>query len=132
MVEKNVFLDVIGYNPRTKILDVLITGRKLDYSATGIIRAADIGRATFYDVFPQLLKQGLVLFTQKIGNIQLYTINQKSLVVQQLIKLHNLVLREVLEKYEEETKTVETVQEVIRGSTGGKSRVKARVLEVLE
>ncbi len=107
MKEKNAFLDVLGYNPQAKILDVLITGRRLEYSASGIIRAADIGRATFYMLFPQLLKQNLILPTKKIGNIQLYTINQKNPTVQQLIKLHNQILRSVFEKHKVEIKPVE-------------------------
>ena len=99
MKEKNAFLDVLGYSPQAKILDVLITGRRLEYSATGIIRAADIGRATFYKIFPPLLKQHIILPTKKIGNIQLYTINQKNPTAQQLIKLHAQILRGILEKY---------------------------------
>jgi len=99
MSEKNAFLDVIGYSPQAKILDALVTGRRLEYSATGIINSADIGRATFYKIFPEMLKQGLVVQTKKIGNIQLYTINQKSLTVQHLIKMHNQILKGVLEKY---------------------------------
>ena len=99
MIEKNAFLEVLGYSPRTKILDALLTGRRLDYTATGIIRAADVARATFYKVFPQLLKQGIVHATRKIGNIQLYTINQQNPAVQQLIKMHQQVLHNVLEKY---------------------------------
>lgn len=107
MPEKNAFLSVVGYAPRAKILDVLITGRRLDYSATGIIRAAEIGRATFYKIFPILHKQGLVTLTRKIGNIQLYTINQQNPTVQQLIKLHQQVLRSVLENYKTDIKTAE-------------------------
>lgn len=99
MAEKNAFLDVIGYSPQAKILDLLITGRRLEYSATGIIRGAEIGRATFYKLFTRLLKQGFIVQTQKIGNIQLYTINQKNPTIQQLIKLHNQVLKEILEKH---------------------------------
>ena len=101
MNKKNAFLDVIGHDPQAKILDALITGRRLDYSATGIIRAAEIGRATFYKIFPKLRKQGFVITTRKVGNIQLYTINQKNPTVQQLIKLHQHVLREVIKTHKE-------------------------------
>lgn len=98
MEEKNAFLDVLGYSPQARIIDILITGRRLEYSATGIIQGADVGRATFYKIFPQLLKQGLIVQTKKIGNIQLYAINQKNSIVQYLIKLHNKILEVVLEK----------------------------------
>jgi len=109
MSEKNAFLDVLGYNPQAKILDVLITGRRLEYSATGIIRAADIGRATFYKIFPHLIKQSLILITKKIGNIQLYTINQKNPTVQHLIKLHGQILKGILEQHKQtEIETPET------------------------
>ena len=99
MSERNAFLEVIGYDPQAKILDTLITGRRIDYTATGIINASEIGRATFYTVFPKMLKQNIATTTRKIGNIQLYTINQKNPTVQQLIKLHQQILRQVLEKH---------------------------------
>ena len=99
MDEANAFLDIIGHSPQAKLLDVLITGRRLDYSATGIIRAAEIGRATFYEVFPQLIKQELVTLTRKIGNIQLYTINQKNPIVQNLIKLHSQAIKQEIQKH---------------------------------
>lgn len=106
MNEKNAFLEVIGYDPQAKILDALITGRRLDYSATGIIRAADIARATFYAIFPRMLKNGLVVATRKVGNIQLYTVNQKSPIVQQLIRLHQHALKQVLEKHKVELEPI--------------------------
>lgn len=99
MGERNAFLEIIGYDPQAKILDTLITGRRIDYTATGIIKAAEIGRATFYTVLPKMLKQNIITTTRKIGNIKLYTINQKNPTVQQLIKLHQQVLRQVLEKH---------------------------------
>ncbi len=113
MTDKNAFLDVIGHNPQAKIFDALITGRRLDYSATGIIRATGIGRATFYRIFPKLLKQGLISSTKKIGNIQLYTINQQNPIIQQLIKLHNQVLRSILEKHKAvQIKTAECAEPI--------------------
>ncbi len=109
MTDKNAFLDIIGHNPQAKIFDALITGRRLDYSATGIIRATGIGRATFYRLFPKLLKQALILQTRKIGNIQLYTINQQNPIIQQLIKLHNQVLKSILQKHK--TAQVEAIEQ---------------------
>ncbi len=99
MNETNAFLDVIGYSPQAKILDVLITGSGLEYSATGIIRASEIARASFYKVFPQMLKKQLIIATKKIGNIQLYKINQKNPSVQFLMQLYKQALKDVLQKY---------------------------------
>ncbi len=107
MADKNLFLDIVGQSPQAKILDVLITGRRLDYSATGIINAASVGRATFYKVFPKLLKQGIIVTTRKIGNIQLYTINQKNIIVQGFIKLHQQIIMSVIDKYKKESKELE-------------------------
>lgn len=113
MTDKNAFLDVVGNSPQAKILDVLITGRRLDYSATGIIRAADIGRATFYQIFPKLLKQGLVRTTRKLGNMQLYTINENNAIALALIKIHQHILMTVLEKHGKESEMLERGEQLV-------------------
>ena len=113
MIDKNSFLNVIGDSPQARILDALITGRRLEYSATGIIRAADIGRATFYKVFPKLVKQALIMPTKKIGNMQLYTINQENSTVQALIKLHQHIIMSTLKKYKNKSERLEVAEQLV-------------------
>lgn len=113
MSEKNAFLDVVGYSPQAKILDVLITGREFDYSPTGIIRGADIGRATFYQVFPKLLKAQFVIKTRKLGNIQLYKINKKHPIMLALIELHKQIIMSILKNYPKESEQLEVTEPLV-------------------
>ncbi len=99
MTENDAFLDIVGYSPQMKIMGALLTGRGLDYSATGIINAAEVGRATFYAIFPKLLKQELVVATRKVGNIQLYALNEKNPAVRHLMNLYKQALKGVIDKY---------------------------------
>lgn len=99
MVENDAFLDIVGYSPQMKIMGAFITGRDLDYSATGIINAAEVGRATFYAVFPHILKQGLAVPTRKVGNIQLYTLNHRNPAIKHLMNLYKQALKGVIDKY---------------------------------
>jgi len=113
MSDKNAFLEVIGDSPQAKILDVLITGREFDYSPTGIIRAADIGRATFYKVFPKLFKAQFIITTRKLGNIQLYKINKENPKMLALINLHQQIILAVLNKYKKETEQLEVTETLV-------------------
>ena len=68
---------------------MLITGRELDYSISDIAGQSGIGRATFYRMMDELLKNKIINQTRKFGNIQLYKLNQDNKFVNGLIKLYD-------------------------------------------
>ena len=85
-MEQTLFVKFLGDSPKIRVLDMLITGRELDYSISDIAEQAEIGRATFYRMMDELLKNRIIKQTRKFGNIQLYKINlDKEIEKQKLV-----------------------------------------------
>lgn len=90
---RTLFVKFLGDTPKIRVLDMLITGRELDYSISDIARRAGIGRATFYRMIKELLRNKVIMATRKFGNIQLYRLNQENIMVRELVKMYDNLLR---------------------------------------
>jgi len=88
-MEKTLFARFLGESPKIKILDMLITGRELDYSISDIAEQAGIGRSTFYKLMDELLKNKIIIATRKFGNMQLYKLNIENEFVCALVQLYD-------------------------------------------
>ncbi len=109
MEEKTLFVRFLGDNPKIRVLDMLITGRELEYSISDIAKQAGIGRATFYRMMDELLKNKIITKTRKFGNIQLYKLNINNEVVKGLINLYDHTT-DVASKREIKRQKLEAVQ----------------------
>lgn len=98
LMEATLFVKFLGDSPKIRVLDLLITGRELDYSISDIAGQAGIGRATFYRMIDELLKNKIIVPTRKFGNIQLYRLNLENEFVYGLVKLYDYVIHLASEK----------------------------------
>lgn len=98
MEEKTLFVRFLGDSPKIRVLDMLITGRELDYSISDIAEQAGIGRATFYRMMDELLKNKIIIPTRKFGNIQLYKLNLDNEFVKGLTNLYDNITNIASEK----------------------------------
>ncbi len=97
----NAFLEFLGENPNTRLLEFLITGREFDYSLTDMAENAGIGWSTLHRILPRLEKQKIVVKTREIGRAKLYKLNQQNKEVKKLIELYDGILKKQLEQIEE-------------------------------
>jgi len=97
----NAFLEFLGENPNTRLLEFLITGREFDYSLTDLAENAGIGWSTLHRVLPRLEKQKIVVKTREIGRAKLYKLNQQNEEVKKLIEIYDGILKKQLEQVEE-------------------------------
>ena len=97
-MEKTLFVKFLGDSPKIRVLDMLITGRELDYSISDIAEQAGIGRATFYRMMDELLKNKIIIATRKFGNMQLYKINLDNEFVKGTVRLYDHVINITSEK----------------------------------
>ena len=93
MEEKSIFAEYFGDYPLIRVLDFLIEGRDMDYSMTEIAKNSRIGWTAFSDIWPQLTKKEIVIFTRKIGNAQLFRLNTKNSWVKELIRMDNIITK---------------------------------------
>ena len=98
MEEKSVFVEYFGDYPLIRVLDFLILGRDIDYSMTEIAKNAGVGWTAFSDIWPELVKKEIVIFTRKIGNAKLFRLNTKNPWVKELIRMDKLITKLETEK----------------------------------
>ena len=99
MEEKSVFAEYFGDYPLIRVLDFLIEGREMDYSMTEIAKNSCVGWTAFSEIWPQLNKKEIVLFTRKIGNAKLFRLNTKNPWVKELIRMDNVITKLETEKF---------------------------------
>ena len=98
MEEKSVLVEYFGDYPLIRVLDFLIEGREMDYSMTEIAKNSGVGWTAFSDIWHQLTKKEIVVFTRKIGNAKLFRLNTKNAWVKELIKMDNVITKLETEK----------------------------------
>ena len=98
MEEKSVFVEYFGDYPLIRVLDFLILSRDMDYSMTEIAKNSGVGWTAFSEIWPQLVKKEIVVFTRKIGNAKLFKLNTKNPWVKELIRMDNIITKLETEK----------------------------------
>jgi len=98
MEDKSVFVEYFGDYPLIRVLDFLILGRDMDYSMTEIARNSCVGWTAFSEIWPRLVEKGIVVFTRKIGNAQLFRLNAKNPWVAELIRMDKVITKIETEK----------------------------------
>lgn len=88
MEETSSFLEVMGDYPLNRVLDFLLTFDEFDYSLTEIAENAGVGYSTLMLLWPKLVENELLTCTRKVGKSNMFMINKKNPIVQDLIKLH--------------------------------------------
>ena len=98
MEEKSVFVEYFGDYPLIRVLDFLIEARDMDYSMTEIAKNSGVGWTAFSDIWIQLTKKEIVLFTRKIGNAKLFRLNTQNHWVKELIRMDKVMTKLETEK----------------------------------
>ena len=82
----NMFKDIFGNNPQTKILDFLADYPRFDYSITEISEKSGVSRPTVYKIINILLEKKLIVKTRDQGNSSLYKLDTDNKLVQVMLK----------------------------------------------
>lgn len=93
--EENVFLEVVGDTPKTRILDFLITFSHFDYPKTDIARNSGVSYTNLELILPRLVKLGLVRRTRKVGKAEMYQLDRKNPIAQVLLQFHWAIIKSV-------------------------------------
>lgn len=99
---KSSYIEVMGDNPKNRIIDFLITERGLfDYSKTEIAKEADVAWGTTDKIIDDLHKEGIINKTREVGRADMYMLNEKNPIAQVLIASYLLITKSML-RYEAE------------------------------
>ncbi len=98
MQEQSVFVEYFGDYPLIRVVDFLILSRDMDYSMTEIAKNSNVGWTAFSEIWPQLTKKKIVIFTRKIGNAKLFRLNTENPWVKELIRMDRVITKLETEK----------------------------------
>ncbi len=98
MREKSAFLEFIGDTSATRLLDFLVTGREFDYTLTDLANKAGVSWTTLHRIFPQFIKNKIVLEVRQIGRAKLYKLNVANLRVKKVIDLYDSIIVDELKR----------------------------------
>ncbi len=107
MKDESVLVEYVGDTPKLRVVDFLIGNMLFDYSKKEIIEGSGISKTTFFKIWKDFNKFGIIKPTRKYGKAQLYTINKEHVFVKQLLALELALAREYAEKISKQ-KTVLT------------------------
>lgn len=85
--EMSFFMKYLGDNPKIRILDFLMDNFSVDFSLPQIAIGSNVAYTTLMDIFPKLIKQGMIIETRKIGKSRLYKMNLDNPVAKALFTL---------------------------------------------
>lgn len=81
------FLKVFGDTPKVRILDFLIENYDLDYPITAIAKESKVSYNSLKKFFAEMLNNGFVIKTRKIGKSDYYKLNISHPLAKELVKL---------------------------------------------
>ena len=102
--KKSLFIELFGDSPTIRVLDYLLTERKLDFSISDMARNAEIGRATLYRIWDELVRNEIIIPTRTIGKSKLYKLNLQNPKIKKLIEIDDILILEELKNKAEKQK----------------------------
>ena len=98
MQEKSLLLNLTGDMPLFKIIDFLLENKGMDFSKKDIAEGAYISRASLFNYWSELEKQGIIKTTRSFGKTKLHTLNSKNPITQKIIELEKTLISEAMHK----------------------------------
>ena len=74
-----------------KVLDFLIDNETFDHSKTDIAKGAGISRATLFNIWDILEKNGIVIATRTVGRAKMYKLDKANPIVKKFMELDDAI-----------------------------------------
>ena len=97
-IKESGFVKTFGDYPLIHLLDFFLTFREFDYSLSDISKNAEIGWTTTLKLVPILKKRAILKETRKVGKARMFQLNESSPETKTLIKIYNLILKQIANK----------------------------------
>ncbi len=98
MKEKSLLLQLTGEMPLFKIIDFLVENKGIDFTKKDIAEGAEISKASLFNYWPELEKNNIVRITRKFGKTKLYTLNTESPIIEKILELESVLIRQAMLK----------------------------------
>lgn len=92
------FCNTFGTTGRNRVIEFFLEGRELDFGLGDVAERTGLIRATAYNVADELLKEGILVLSRKVGRTQLYKLNLAEPKVKVFIEAFNMMLQRIAEQ----------------------------------
>lgn len=92
------FREFVGDYPGIRLLEFLIEGRFFDYTLTNIAEKSGVSWRTLHRIWPNFVKNKMVVVTREIGRVRLYKLNMENSAVMKLVELFDNLLDHDIDK----------------------------------
>jgi DNA-binding MarR family transcriptional regulator len=86
------FAGLLGNDNTATVLELLIIGRNYQYNISELAKKTKISRPTMYKIIKRMIKQGLVIQTDKHFGIKHYKLNTESSEAKTFIKCFKQII----------------------------------------
>ncbi len=89
--------DLFGESPQVRLLEALAENVGEDVTVPFLSEITSVSKATIYTYIRRLVRQGMVVPTERIGRVQYYTLNLEEPKARLIASLHSHLLSSYLE-----------------------------------
>lgn len=94
MQEESLLIKLLGNSPKIRIIDFFLDNKLFDFSKKDIIEELGMSKTTFYKVWDEIEKFGIVKVSRKFGKAKLYRLNKDSQIVKEFMNLERMLIEE--------------------------------------
>lgn len=96
-MDKSLLIQYLGDTPKLRIIDFFLENRS-DYSKKEIIEGIGISKTTFYKIWDELVKFGIVQETRRFGKARLYTLSENNPVIKKFMALDAELAKQAMQQ----------------------------------
>lgn len=97
-LKNSLFVKLLGDSPYIRVLDFLLTYREFDYSKKEIAENANVSYNTLNSFWKEMLNNGIIIKTRRIGKQDMFKLNQENKLVKALISFFDSLVAEAIDK----------------------------------
>ncbi len=97
MNEESILVKFLGNSPKIRIIDFFLDNKLFDFTKKELVKELGMSYTTFYKIWDEFEKFGVVKVNRKIGKAKLYKLNKDNPIVTNILRLE----RNLIDQYAE-------------------------------
>lgn len=96
--ERSLFVQLMGYHPRYKVIDVLLDNLDMPLSHNKIIQMSGVSRSSYFKVIKILRYNNMLKVNRQEGRTIYSCLNKDSKIVRSFIEIEKILIEKCLSK----------------------------------
>lgn len=99
MKDVSLMRQFLGDTAYVRIIDFLVGSKGEEFTKKQIAEGAEVSRATVFNAWPAIEKNGIIRVTRAFGKTKLYTLNGRNPLVQKLLDLERALITQAMARH---------------------------------